>query len=142
MMASHSGPAAPEPLEAYAVQFDALFHSSAQRRSFRTYLASLPLPRERPKTLTTLAGAEPLVQAQAAPVQRLQRFVFESHWDAQVINAKRLALLRNEPPKRHPRRRACSSLTTRATARTAAPPITWRANTWARWARSTIASWR
>lgn len=70
MTTSHSGPPAPGPLEVYAVQFDSLFHSSAQRQSFRTYLAGLLLPRERPKTLTALAGAEPLVQAQAAPGQR------------------------------------------------------------------------
>lgn len=55
------------------------------------------LPRERSKTLTALAGAEPLVQAQAAEVQRLQFFVSEAAWDADTINAKRLALLFEEP---------------------------------------------
>ena len=79
------------------MQFDALLHSSAQHRSFRTYLAGLLLPHERPKTLTALAGAEPLVQAQAAPVQRLQRFISESNWDADVLTTQCLALLADEP---------------------------------------------
>ena len=34
-------------------------------------MSGLLLPRERSKTLTALVGAEPLVQAQAADVQRL-----------------------------------------------------------------------
>ncbi|OGB35315.1 MAG: hypothetical protein A3F78_11735 [Burkholderiales bacterium RIFCSPLOWO2_12_FULL_61_40] len=63
------------------MQFDSLFHSSAQRQSFRTYLAGLLLPRERPKTLTALAGVEPLVQARRgvlgrgwAPVEAARSF--------------------------------------------------------------------
>ena len=44
-----------------------------------------------PKTLAALAGAEPL--AQAAEVQRLQFFLCEAVWDAEAINARRLALL-------------------------------------------------
>ncbi|MDB5794059.1 MAG: Transposase [Noviherbaspirillum sp.] len=59
MTARRPCPAAPGPLEGYAVQFDSLFHSLAQRRCFRTYLAGLLAPRDRPKTLTALAGAEP-----------------------------------------------------------------------------------
>ncbi|MDB5869323.1 MAG: Transposase [Polaromonas sp.] len=55
--------------------------------------AARPLP----KTLTALVGAEPLVQAQAAEVQRLQFFLSEAAWDAEAINAKRLALLADEP---------------------------------------------
>lgn len=62
------------PLEAYAVQFDPVFQTRAQRHGFRTYLSGLLLPRDRSKTLTALVGAEPLVQAQAAEVQRLQFF--------------------------------------------------------------------
>jgi hypothetical protein len=58
-------------LEDYAVHFDAVFHSLAQRHNFRTYLTGLLAPRQRNKTLTALAGAEPVVQAQAAPVQQL-----------------------------------------------------------------------
>lgn len=74
MTTSHSGPPAPGPLEAYALQFNSLFHTLAQRHGFRTSLSGLLLPRDRPKTLTALVGAEPLVQAQAAEVQRLQFF--------------------------------------------------------------------
>lgn len=71
-------PPAPGPLEAFAVQFDSLFHTLAQRHGFRTYLAGLLMPRDRSKTLTALVGAEPLVQAQAAEVQRLQFFSVRS----------------------------------------------------------------
>ena len=52
-------PVAPGPLEDYAAQFDPLFGSLAQRRSLRAYLQGLLLPRDRNKTLTALAGAEP-----------------------------------------------------------------------------------
>ena len=97
MTARHSCPAAPGPLEAFAVQFDSLFGSLAQRQGFRTYLAGLLLPRDRSKTLTALVGAEPLVQAQAAQVQRLQFFLSEAAWDADRINTQRLALLAAEP---------------------------------------------
>lgn len=64
--------AAPGPLEAYAQQFDDLFGSLAQRRGFRQYLHGLLLPRDRNKTLTALAGAEPVVGAQAPEVQSFQ----------------------------------------------------------------------
>ena len=97
MSARLSRPPAPGPLEAYAVQFDPLFQTRAQRHGFRTYLSGLLLPRERSKTLTALVGAEPLVQAQAAEVQRLQFFLSEAAWDAEAINTKRLALLAAEP---------------------------------------------
>src|SRR5919204_3962979 len=85
-------PPAPGPLEEYAACFDDLFTHAAQRRGFRDYLAGLLLPRDRNKTLTALAGAEPIVEAQEAPVQRLQSFLSESVWDAEAINARRLAL--------------------------------------------------
>ena len=97
MTNSCSFPLLPAPLEDYAVQFDPLLHSPAQRRGFRAYLAGLLLPRDRNKTLTALAGAEPLVQAQAAAVQRLQFFLSEASWDAEAINAQRLALLAGQP---------------------------------------------
>lgn len=51
------------------------------------------MPRDRPKTLTALVGAEPLVQAQAAEVQRLQFFLSEATWDVDEITARRLSLL-------------------------------------------------
>ncbi|CAM3844046.1 hypothetical protein [Polaromonas hydrogenivorans] len=72
MSARLACPPAPGSLEAFAVQFDPLFQTLAQRQGFRTYLTGLLLPRDRSKTLTALVGAEPLVQAQIAEVQRLQ----------------------------------------------------------------------
>src|SRR5947208_3671357 len=90
-------PPAPGPLEAYAATFDGLFGTLAQRRSFREYLQGLLLPRERNKTLTALVGTEPVVGAQAAPVQRLQWFLSESPWDVAAVNAQRLALLCRTP---------------------------------------------
>ncbi len=86
-------PPAPGPLEAFAAQFDDLFTRVAQRRGFRAYLQGLLLPRDRNKTLTALAGAEPIVQAQAAPVQQLQWFLSESRWDADALNQRRLERL-------------------------------------------------
>jgi SRSO17 transposase len=90
-------PPAPGRLEAYAVQFDSLFHSLAQRHSFRDYLAGLLLPRDRPKTLTAIAGAAPLVPAQAAKVQQLQWFLSESAWDADALAGRTRQLLMNAP---------------------------------------------
>jgi hypothetical protein len=86
-------PPAPGPLEDYAAQFDHLFGNLAQRRGFRAYLQGLLLPRDRNKTLTALIGTEPIVGAQAAPVQQLQLFVSESTWDAEAVNARRVELL-------------------------------------------------
>src|SRR5213075_582311 len=90
-------PAAPGPLEGYAARFDDLFGSLAQRRGFREYLAGLLAPRDRNKTLTALAGAEPVAGAQHAAVQRLQFFLSESRWDADQLNARRLELLLADP---------------------------------------------
>ncbi|WP_053197302.1 IS701 family transposase [Streptomyces viridochromogenes] len=90
-------PPAPGPLEAYAVRFDDLFGTLAQRRGFREYLAGLLLPRDRNKTLTCLAGAEPVAGAQHAAVQRLQFFLSESTWSQEEINARRLELLLADP---------------------------------------------
>ncbi len=93
MTARRACPAAAGPLEEYAASFDGLFASLAQRRGFREYLTGLLLPRERNKTLTALAGAEPVVGAQDPAVQRLQFFLSESHWDAEQVNDRRLELL-------------------------------------------------
>jgi hypothetical protein len=90
-------PAAPGPLEGYAARFDDLFGSLAQRRGFREYLAGLLAPRERNKTLTALAGAEPVAGAQHPAVQRLQFFLSESRWDPELVNARRLELLVADP---------------------------------------------
>ncbi len=88
---------APGPLEAFAQHFDPLFSQRSQRQAFRDYLAALLLPAERNKTLTALANTEPIVGAQAAPAQRLQWFLSESTWDADGVNACRLATLRTLP---------------------------------------------
>jgi SRSO17 transposase len=90
-------PAAPGPLETFAAEFDPLFATLAQRRSFREYLQGLLLPRDRNKTLTALAGAEPIVQAQEAPVQRLQFFLSESPWNHEQVTERRLELLFANP---------------------------------------------
>src|SRR3954454_16233642 len=90
-------PPAPGPLEAFAATFDPQFGTLAQRRSFREYLEGMLLPRARNKTLTALVGTEPVVGAQAAPVQRLQWFLSESAWDVAAVNAQRLALLFGTP---------------------------------------------
>src|SRR2546422_492126 len=77
---------APGPLKDYAALFDPLFSDVAQRRGFREYVQGLLLPRDRNKTVTAVAGAEPNTQAQAAPVQQ--------------VNEQRLALLFTDPATR------------------------------------------
>src|SRR6266700_2489999 len=86
-------PRAPGLLEEYAARFDDLFTHVAQRRGFREYLAGLLAPRDRNKTLTALAGAEPVAGAGHRSVQRLQFFLSESRWDPERVNARRLELL-------------------------------------------------
>ena len=90
-------PVAPDPLEGYPARFDDLFGSLAQRRGFREYLAGLLAPRDRNKTLTALAGAEPVTGAGHPAVQRLQFFLSESRWDHEQVNARRLELLLADP---------------------------------------------
>src|SRR5438046_7915879 len=90
-------PAGEGPLEGYAARFDDLFGSLAQRRGFREYLAGLLAPRDRNKTLTALAGAEPVTGAGHQAVQRLQFFLSESRWDPDRVNARRLELLLADP---------------------------------------------
>src|SRR5205809_5415669 len=90
-------PRAPGPLEEYAAWFDDLFTHVAQRRGFREYLAGLLGPRDRNKTLTALAGAEPVTGAGHRSVQRLQFFLSESRWDPERVNARRLELLLADP---------------------------------------------
>jgi SRSO17 transposase len=91
-------PPAPGPLEEYATRFDPLFSDVAQRRGFRDYVQGLLLPRDRNKTITGVAGAEPNTQAQAAPVQSLQFFLSESTWEVPPVTQQRLALLFTDPP--------------------------------------------
>jgi hypothetical protein len=97
MTSRRSCPPAPGPLEDYAAEFDGLFRSLAQRRGLRDYLQGLLLPRDRNKTLTGLAGAEPITGAQHREVQRLQWFLSESAWDHERVNDQRVRLLCQDP---------------------------------------------
>ena len=90
-------PPGPGPLEDYATAFDGLFRSLGQRRGFRDYLHGLLLPRDRNKTLTGLAGAEPITGAQHREVQRLQWVLSESAWDHDQVNQRRVGLLCENP---------------------------------------------
>jgi len=90
-------PPAAAPLEDYARRFDGAFASLAQRRGFREYLTGLLAPGERDKTLTRLAGANPVTGAHDAHTQRLQFFLSEARWSHELINARRLELLRTNP---------------------------------------------
>jgi hypothetical protein len=92
-----SCPRAPGRLEEYAARFDDLFTHVAQRRGMREYLAGLLAPRDRNKTLTALAGSEPVTGAGHRSVQRLQFFLSESRWDPERVNARRLELLAADP---------------------------------------------
>src|SRR5258706_248929 len=97
MATPHESSTVPVPLEQYAHGFDDLFHTSIQCRRFREYLAGLLLPRDRNKALTALVGAEPITQAQTAPVQQLQFFLTEADWDTEAVTARRIAGLRADP---------------------------------------------
>src|SRR2546423_15112358 len=90
-------PPAPGPLEKYAAGCDVLFTHVAQRRGFRVYLAGLLAPRDRTKTLTALAGAEPVTGSKLPAVQRLQFFLSESVWEPEAVNHRRLGLLLADP---------------------------------------------
>ncbi|WP_331772842.1 hypothetical protein OG948_56275 (plasmid) [Embleya sp. NBC_00888] len=71
--------------EAYAARFDDLVSALAQRRGFREYPAGLLLPRDRNKTPTCLAGAEPVVGARHPAVRRPQFLLSQSIWDHERI---------------------------------------------------------
>ena len=87
---AHDSPPSRCRSEQYAHAFDDLFHTHIQRRRFREYLAGLLLPRDRNKTLTALVGAEPITQAQTAPVQQLQFFLTEAEWDAEAVTSRQI----------------------------------------------------
>src|SRR3989440_12695052 len=87
-------PAAPGPLEGYAARFDDLFTHVAQRRGFREYLAGLLAPRERNKTLTALAGAEPGAGGQHPGGQRVEVFLSESPRGPEAVKAPPVEVLR------------------------------------------------
>src|SRR5262249_61055227 len=90
-------PVAPGPLEGYAARFDDLFGRLAQRRGFRGYLAGLLAPRGRNKTLTALAGAEPVTGAQHPAGQRLQVFLSEFPGDGDPGDSRPVGLLLGGP---------------------------------------------
>src|SRR6266516_3318236 len=90
-------PPPPRPPVGYAAPVAPLLGSLAQRRGLRAYLQGLLLPRDRNKTLTCLAGAEPVVGAQHGAVQGLQFFLSESPWDHEAVNQRRLELLLGDP---------------------------------------------
>ena len=70
-------PPAPGPLKEFAVQSDPPLQTLAQHTGFAPSVRLL-MPRDQSKTLTALVGAEPLVQAQEAEVQRMQFFLSEA----------------------------------------------------------------
>ncbi|MEU9188490.1 transposase [Streptomyces sp. NPDC048484] len=96
MTARRPCPPAPGPLEDYAARFDDIFFSLAQRRGFRECLTGLLTPRERNKAITCLAGAGPVAGAGTPEVQRLQFFLSESPWEADLVNDRQLELLRGQ----------------------------------------------
>ncbi|MEU4658715.1 transposase [Streptomyces sp. NPDC023723] len=59
-------------------------------------MTGLLAPRERNKTITCLAGAEPVAGAGTSGVQRLQFFLSESPWEAELVDDRRLELLREQ----------------------------------------------
>jgi SRSO17 transposase len=141
MTTRRSCPPAPGALEDYAAEFHGLFRSLAQRRGFRDYLQGLLLLRDRNKTLTVLAAAEPVVGAQHREVQRLQWFLSESSWDYQALNDQRVRLLCQDPAAAPDERGALVLDDTgdrkddTATAHVARQYL-------GRWARSRTGSWR
>ncbi|WP_237557925.1 MULTISPECIES: transposase [Streptomyces] len=96
MAARRPCPPPPGPLEEYEGRFDDLFFRLAQRRGFRDCLTRLLASRERKKTMTCLAGAEPVTSAEMLGAQWLQFFLSESPWEAEQINDRRLELLSEE----------------------------------------------
>src|SRR4029434_9035881 len=61
------------------------------------YLQGLLMPRDRNKTLTAVATAEPISGAQHREVQRLQWFLSESTWDHEAVNQRRIELAGADP---------------------------------------------
>jgi SRSO17 transposase len=63
----------------------------------RDYVVGLLLPRERNKTLTCLAGAEPVTEAGHREVQRLQWFLSQSPWEHEPVTERRIAVVNADP---------------------------------------------
>ena len=79
----------PGPLEDYLQQFGRSLGSRARRRALRDYVIALLQPRDRSKTLTALARAEPLVGACHREAQRLQCVLSGSAEDHAALTARR-----------------------------------------------------
>jgi SRSO17 transposase len=88
---------APGPLEADAQRFDMLFSSLASAAASVTTSKACCCPGDRHKTLTGLAGAEPISGAQHREVQRLQWFLSEAAWDHEQVNQRRVEWLCQDP---------------------------------------------
>src|SRR2546429_438249 len=86
-------PPAPGPLEGYAARFDDLFTHVAQRRGMREYLAGLLAPRDRNKTLTALAGGEPVTGGGHPAGQRPQVFLFGTRGGPERGNARTVGVV-------------------------------------------------
>ena len=108
-----------------------------QRRGFRQkYLAGLLAPRDRNKTLTALAGAEPVAGAQHPAVQRLQFFLSESRWDPERVNTRRLELLAADPATA-PHGGGVLVIDDAGNRKDGVRPRTWASSGWAGMARPT-----
>ena len=55
------------------------------------------LPRDRNKTLTALAGTEPVVGSKHREAQRLEHFLVNAPWEAEEVTDRRVALLKRTP---------------------------------------------
>ncbi|MFD8550001.1 transposase [Streptomyces fradiae] len=81
-----------------------LLHAYRPAKRFRTFLTGLLAPLNRNKTLTCLAGAEPVTEAGRPQVQRLQFFLSGSRCNAEKVNEVPLGLLlsdRHTAPPAH-----------------------------------------
>jgi SRSO17 transposase len=141
MTARRPCPPAPGPLEDYTQHFDPLLSSLAQRRGLRDYLQGLLLPRDRNKTLTALADAEPITGAQHRQVQRLQWFLSESTWDHEAVNQRRIGLLGADSATA-PHAQGVLVIDDTGGRKDGSATAHVAASIWGRSARPTTASWR
>src|SRR4051812_1836462 len=90
-------PPAPGPFEEYAARFERPLLQPGPAAGFSRVPDRLLAPRERNKTITCLAGAEPVTGARMLGVQRLRFFLSGSPWEAEQVNDRRLEFLREHP---------------------------------------------
>src|SRR5690242_621465 len=81
-----------EAIDRFCTHFDDVFCRRAERTALRQYLIGPLLPRERNKTLVELARQVP-----GADRQSLHHFLHDAPWDAEAVNARRVALWRCHP---------------------------------------------